>query len=130
MQWASWLRDVYGLITAAGNPLAEDQVQPLLLALQQRYAASVGEPAVPDRRNLLLSYELHAFATRHPEVRAVLRSWREASRDSLARHFDPLTARALDALVEGQLRRPAAHRPRGGRRRRACRRRQAPVNRS
>jgi DNA-binding transcriptional regulator YbjK len=101
MQWASWLRDVYGLITAAGNPLAEDQVQPLLLALQQRYAASVGEPAVPDRRNLLLSYELHAFATRHPEVRAVLRSWREASRDSLARHFDPLTARALDALVEG-----------------------------
>ncbi|MFJ3213326.1 hypothetical protein [Streptomyces flaveolus] len=85
----------------AGNPLAEDQVQPLLLAFQQRYAAPVGEPAVPDRRNLLLSYELHAFATRHPEVRAVLRSWREASRDSLARHFGPLTARALDALVEG-----------------------------
>ncbi|MEU8734998.1 DUF2637 domain-containing protein, partial [Streptomyces tendae] len=46
MQWASWLRDVYGLTTAAGNPLAEDQVQPLLLALQQRYAAPAKEPAL------------------------------------------------------------------------------------
>ncbi|GGQ19648.1 TetR/AcrR family transcriptional regulator [Streptomyces mutabilis] len=52
-------------------------------------------------RNLLLSYELHAFATRNPEVRAVMRSGMQASRDSLARHFDSLTARALDALVEG-----------------------------
>ncbi|GHB74322.1 hypothetical protein GCM10010377_75910 [Streptomyces viridiviolaceus] len=48
MQWALWLRDVYGVTTAAGNPLAEDQVQPLLLALQERYAAPVGEPAVTD----------------------------------------------------------------------------------
>jgi hypothetical protein len=46
MQWASWLRDVYGITTAAGNPLAVDQVQPLLLALQQRYAAPAKEPAV------------------------------------------------------------------------------------
>ena len=30
-----------------------------------------------------------------------MRSWMRASRDSLAGHFDPLTARALDALVEG-----------------------------
>ncbi|MGQ4425616.1 hypothetical protein ACN6LL_008491, partial [Streptomyces violaceoruber] len=48
MQWASWLRDVYGITTAAGNPLAEDQVQPLLLVLRQRYAASVGAAAVLD----------------------------------------------------------------------------------
>ncbi|MEU7254098.1 DUF2637 domain-containing protein, partial [Streptomyces sp. NPDC045251] len=48
MQWASWLRDVYGITTAAGNPLAEDRVQPLLLALQQRYARPVGDPTVPE----------------------------------------------------------------------------------
>ncbi|XVV39714.1 hypothetical protein ACQPXT_40005 [Streptomyces sp. CA-100214] len=48
MQWAAWLRDVYGITTAAGNPLAEDQVQPLLLVLQQRYAGPVGESAVFD----------------------------------------------------------------------------------
>ncbi|WP_425838462.1 TetR/AcrR family transcriptional regulator [Streptomyces fractus] len=52
-------------------------------------------------RNLLLSYELYAFATRHRELRTVMRSWMGASRQSLSRHFDPLTARALDALVEG-----------------------------
>ncbi|MFG2691593.1 hypothetical protein ACGFWG_36460, partial [Streptomyces sp. NPDC048405] len=48
MQWASWLRDVYGITTAAGKPLAEDQVQSLLLVLRQRYAASVEAPAVSD----------------------------------------------------------------------------------
>ncbi|MGB9998600.1 DUF2637 domain-containing protein [Streptomyces pseudogriseolus] len=47
-QWASWLRDVYGVTTGAGNPLTEDQVQPILLALQQRYPASDDELAVPD----------------------------------------------------------------------------------
>ncbi|WP_395577477.1 hypothetical protein, partial [Streptomyces sp. BK79] len=48
MQWASWLRDTYGITTAAGNPLADDQVQPLLLALRQRYAAPAGEPRDSD----------------------------------------------------------------------------------
>jgi hypothetical protein len=48
MQWASWLRDVYGITTAAGDPLSGDQVQPLLLALQERYAAPVAEPAVSE----------------------------------------------------------------------------------
>ncbi|MER7056563.1 DUF2637 domain-containing protein [Streptomyces sp. NPDC000351] len=51
MQWASWLRDVYGITTAAGNLLADDQVQPLLLALRQRYAVPVGKPAVSDGPN-------------------------------------------------------------------------------
>lgn len=52
-------------------------------------------------RNLLLGYELYAFAARHPELREVMRSWMQTSRDQLAQHFDPLTARALDALIEG-----------------------------
>jgi DNA-binding transcriptional regulator YbjK len=30
-----------------------------------------------------------------------MRSWMRAGRDSPARHFDPLTARTLDALIEG-----------------------------
>ncbi|WP_243762145.1 DUF2637 domain-containing protein [Streptomyces sp. Tu 3180] len=37
-QWALWLRDVYGISTGTGSPLSEDQVQPLLHVLQQRYA--------------------------------------------------------------------------------------------
>lgn len=52
-------------------------------------------------RTLLLSYELYAFAARHPPVTAVMQQWRDSSRAALGRFFDPLTARALDALVEG-----------------------------
>nr|WP_280740984.1 hypothetical protein [Sphingomonas trueperi] len=52
-------------------------------------------------RTLLLSYELYAFAARHPAVSAVMRRWMDNSRAALTRFFDPLTARALDALVEG-----------------------------
>ncbi|MFE1443527.1 hypothetical protein ACFW7M_33360, partial [Streptomyces sp. NPDC058739] len=37
-QWAFWLRDTYGISTAAGAPLADEQVQPLLRALKERYA--------------------------------------------------------------------------------------------
>ena len=52
-------------------------------------------------RTLLLSYELYAFAARHPPVAAVMQRWMNNSRAALERFFDPLTARALDALVEG-----------------------------
>lgn len=52
-------------------------------------------------RTLLLSYELYAFAARRPELTAIMREWMQASRDALGRFFDPLTCRALDALVEG-----------------------------
>lgn len=52
-------------------------------------------------RTLLLSYELYAFAARHPPVSAVMQQWMDASRAALSRFFDPLTARALDALIEG-----------------------------
>lgn len=52
-------------------------------------------------RTLLLSYELYAFAARRPEIAAIMREWMRNSRIALERWFDPLTARALDALVEG-----------------------------
>ncbi|MEG3175657.1 TetR family transcriptional regulator [Sphingomonas sp. RB3P16] len=52
-------------------------------------------------RTLLLSYELYAFAARHPSVTEVMQRWMDSSRLALGRFFDPLTARALDALVEG-----------------------------
>jgi len=52
-------------------------------------------------RTLLLSYELYAFAARHPSVSAVMQDWMDSSRGALGRFFDPLTARALDALIEG-----------------------------
>ncbi|MEW2263385.1 TetR/AcrR family transcriptional regulator [Streptomyces sp. NPDC047853] len=102
--------DMQSLLTSAFTRLAE--------SVSSRYGALLDAARTPEEareavveiisgkvwgtdRNLLLSYELYAFASRHPEVREVMRSWMRASRESLARHFDPLTARALDALVEG-----------------------------
>ena len=47
-QWAFWLRDTYGISTGSGDPLSEDQVQPLLQVLQKRYALVSQEPAATD----------------------------------------------------------------------------------
>ncbi len=43
-QWALWLRDAYGITTGAGGPLSEEQAQPLLQVLRERYAAHAEEP--------------------------------------------------------------------------------------
>ncbi|MFF1699385.1 TetR/AcrR family transcriptional regulator [Streptomyces sp. NPDC058257] len=102
--------DMQHLLTEAFTRLAE--------SVSMRYGALLAAARTPEEaqeavveiicgkvwgtdRNLLLSYELYAFAARHPELLEVVRAWMQASRQSLARHFDPLTARALDALVEG-----------------------------
>jgi len=61
----------------------------------------IAESIWAETRTLLLSYELYAFAARHPPVSAVMQQWMDSSRAALGRFFDPLTARALDALVEG-----------------------------
>ncbi|MCR0983407.1 TetR/AcrR family transcriptional regulator [Roseomonas populi] len=60
----------------------------------------LGEPG-SNERTLLLSYELYAFAARHPPLRSVMRDWMERSQAALRQHFEPGTARALDALIEG-----------------------------
>ncbi|MGX7706925.1 TetR/AcrR family transcriptional regulator [Methylobacterium sp. Gmos1] len=52
-------------------------------------------------RNLLLSYELYAYAARVPALRSVMQGWMGKSRAALEQHFPPATARALDAMIEG-----------------------------
>lgn len=52
-------------------------------------------------RNLLLSYELYAYAARVPALRSVMQDWMGKSRAALEQHFAPETARALDAMIEG-----------------------------
>lgn len=52
-------------------------------------------------RNMLLSFELYAYAARNPRLQEVLRDWMAESRAALQRHFPPATARALDAFLEG-----------------------------
>ncbi|SPL89717.1 Transcriptional regulator, TetR family [[Actinomadura] parvosata subsp. kistnae] len=56
----------------------------------------LGSPA-----DLVLSVELYVAAARNPALRAVTQAWMARSRRALERHFDPTTARELDALIEG-----------------------------
>ncbi|AXE89208.1 TetR family transcriptional regulator [Streptomyces sp. Go-475] len=53
------------------------------------------------QRDLVLTQELYTLAARRPAYRELTREWMARSRAHLEKHFDPGTARQLDALVEG-----------------------------
>ncbi|MBP2478855.1 DNA-binding transcriptional regulator YbjK [Crossiella equi] len=54
-----------------------------------------------DTHDLVLTIELYGAAARRPALREVTQAWMGRSRRALERHFDPVTARQLDALLEG-----------------------------
>ena len=98
------------LLTAAFLQLAEESSAAFRAHLEVATDRATACTAVVDiianqiwaePRTLVLSYELYAFAARHPAVSAVMQQWMDSSRDALGRFFDPLTARGLDALIEG-----------------------------
>ncbi|MBM7806182.1 DNA-binding transcriptional regulator YbjK [Geodermatophilus bullaregiensis] len=64
-------------------------------------ARHLSEDLLGDERTLVLAVELYVAAARRPELRAVTQDWMVRSRRVLELHFDPVTARELDALVEG-----------------------------
>jgi TetR/AcrR family transcriptional regulator, regulator of biofilm formation and stress response len=76
--------------------LAPDQ-DTALDALARHLAADL----MGDERLLVLAVELYVAAARRPVLRAVTQGWMERSRRALELHFDPVTARELDALIEG-----------------------------
>lgn len=52
-------------------------------------------------RNMGLMYQLYAFMSCKPSLREVMQDWMTSSQQTLAQWFDPVTARALDAFIEG-----------------------------
>lgn len=58
-------------------------------------------PAYADPREMVLIFEMYAFANHNPVVAEITRTWLYRSRDSLCLHFPVGTARALDVLIEG-----------------------------
>jgi TetR/AcrR family transcriptional regulator, regulator of biofilm formation and stress response len=54
-----------------------------------------------DPREWTISYELYLAALRNPALRSVTESWMRRSRAVLERYVDPVTARGVDALIEG-----------------------------
>lgn len=53
------------------------------------------------QRELVITHELYTLAARDPAYRELTDTWMSRSRTSLERHFDPITARLLDAIIEG-----------------------------
>ncbi len=52
-------------------------------------------------RTLVLTQELYTLAARDPSYRGITDTWMRNSREVLGAYFDPVTARLVDALVEG-----------------------------
>jgi DNA-binding transcriptional regulator YbjK len=61
----------------------------------------VAEDLLGPGADLVLSVELYVAAARNPALRAVTQAWMARSRRALELHFDPTTAREVDALIEG-----------------------------
>jgi len=77
---------------------AQDKMQ----ARQAIVEIIFGEVTAGDKTNQL-SYELYSYACRTPVMKQVMKNWMNQSRASLERHFSPLAAVALDALIEGMI---------------------------
>lgn len=56
---------------------------------------------VTTARNMGLMYQLYAFMSCKPSLREVMQDWMTTSQQTLLQWFDPVTARALDAFIEG-----------------------------
>jgi TetR/AcrR family transcriptional regulator, regulator of biofilm formation and stress response len=54
-----------------------------------------------DPGELVLTHELYTLAAHDPGYRSLTNAWMARSRSALEAHFDPATARILDALIEG-----------------------------
>ncbi|WP_120520959.1 TetR/AcrR family transcriptional regulator [Arthrobacter celericrescens] len=70
-------------------------------AARQAVVDLIHEDLLDSQRELVLTHELYTLAARKPEFRAITRDWMARSRRALGLHFDPVTCRMLDALIEG-----------------------------
>ncbi|WP_377266936.1 TetR/AcrR family transcriptional regulator [Peterkaempfera sp. SMS 1(5)a] len=70
-------------------------------AALEALAGHLTQDLLASGRTLVLAVELYLAAARRPSLRAVTQAWMLRSRCALEVHFDPVTARELDALIEG-----------------------------
>lgn len=68
---------------------------------KEAVSAIILEDVFGDQRDLVLTHELYTLAARDAGFRDITTGWMARSRAALERHFDPETARMLDALIEG-----------------------------
>ncbi|MCC4592104.1 TetR family transcriptional regulator [Xanthomonas campestris pv. cannae] len=81
---------------AAEIRAAQNHAQALDAVVNIIFAEGTASPRV-----LLLSYELYAFARRHPALTAIMQQWMARSRAALETHFSAAASAAIDAFIEG-----------------------------
>ncbi|MFB7507745.1 TetR/AcrR family transcriptional regulator [Streptomyces broussonetiae] len=84
-----------------GRMLAERLPQGGRGDLAAELAGALGAWLGGDRTGVELEYELYLAALRRPALRPVAAEWTEDAAALLARRTDPVTARALLALMDG-----------------------------
>ncbi|MDT0264752.1 TetR family transcriptional regulator [Streptomyces sp. DSM 44915] len=101
------LREAFGSFTESAVALFEERLGAARDIAEARTAVAdlvhhlSDENAPEHQRTLVLSHELYTLAARKPAFRELTREWMRRSRRALEWHFDPVTARQLDALIEG-----------------------------
>ena len=72
-----------------------------LASARAAVAAIILDDVFGTQRDQVLTQEMYTLAAREPQYRALTTAWMARSRAALERHFDPQTARLVDALIEG-----------------------------
>jgi len=86
----------FAKVIAARGGLEDPQTD-----LAKELAGWMGEWLAGDRTGVELEYELYLAALRRPALRPVADQWAKDLAEQLSRRTDPLTARALVALMDG-----------------------------
>ncbi|MFT3877837.1 MAG: TetR family transcriptional regulator [Propioniciclava sp.] len=68
---------------------------------REAVVAIILEDVFGESDDLVVTHELYTLASRDAAFRDITTNWMRRSRVALERHFDPETARMLDALIEG-----------------------------
>ncbi|CAM3785595.1 TetR/AcrR family transcriptional regulator [Occultella aeris] len=97
------LQEAFGAFTAAVIATFERRMAQAGDAGAARAAlvTLISDDLLSTHRDLVLTHELYTLAAREESYRALTNAWMNASRTALERHFDPTTARIVDALIEG-----------------------------
>lgn len=97
------LREAFGRFAGSVAERFEQRMAAAQDADEARDAvvAIIVDDVFGDPRDLVLTHELYTLSARDPRFREITMAWMARSRAALERHFDPETARTLDALIEG-----------------------------
>ncbi|TDE91472.1 TetR family transcriptional regulator [Occultella glacieicola] len=100
---AELLQEAFGAFTGTVAATFERRMAPATDEESARAAvvALICDDLLGVDRELVLTHELYTLAAREESYRELTNAWMRASRAALERHFDPATARILDALIEG-----------------------------